>query len=257
MRFLASNKVLRVAGETAYTDLPAQPQGGALATVDLSHGDWTPAAAEELPAAAPRYSMATASPIRLEALLDVPTASSGPAASLKLSVPEAGTELQYSHMDTPQGASDCVHGADEQDPLTGYFLGSYGSNGSELLHLQRGVWQGRPAIIAHKVTGDEHVPAGQVSFRVHTDTAAVRPQYQVIMGSSSVLQGEGCSTVCRHSGETSWMDGELVVFGPGATQPFQELAGGAQLGFIWSGGFHRRFLILLTKLQFSALHCDA
>ena len=39
------------------------------------------------------------------------------------------------------------------DPLAGYFLGSYGSHGDELLYLQRGLWQGREAIIAHKVTG--------------------------------------------------------------------------------------------------------
>ena len=51
----------------------------------------------------------------------------------------------------------------DEDPLTGYFLGSYGSNGPELLHLQRGVWQGRPAVVAHKVTGGEHVSAGFVS----------------------------------------------------------------------------------------------
>ena len=198
--------------------------------------------------------MAAVAPARLEALLDVPTTSCGYASSFKLSVPgNAAVSLQYTRMDTPQHESDRSHAEQDEDPLTGYFLGSYGSNGSELLHLQRGVWQGRPAVIAHKVTGDEHVPAGQVSFRVHTDTAAVRPQYQAIMGSTSVLQGEGCATVCRDSGSTSWMGGELVVFGPGATEPFQELAGGAQLGFIWSGGFHRRFLILLTKLRFSAL----
>jgi hypothetical protein len=201
--------------------------------------------------------MAAVSPTRLEALLDIPTESSGHATSFMLSMPEASANLQYTRMDTPRGMSESMHEEANEDPLTGYFLGSYGSNGSELLHLQRGVWQGRPAIIAHKVTGDEHVPAGQVSFRVHTDTAAVRPQYQAIMGSSSVLQGEGCATVCRVSGETSWMDGELVVFGPGATQSFQDLAGGAQLGFIWSGGFHRRFLILLTKLRFSAMLDDA
>lgn len=238
-------------------ELPAQPLGGVLDTVDLGQSDWATASAEELPTIAPRFSMATVSPARLEALLDIPTTSSSHAASFSLSMPDAtAAKLQYTRMDTPQGEGESA-GHHGEDPLTGYFLGSYGSNGSELLQLQRGVWQGRPAIIAHKVTGDEHVPAGHVSFRVHTDTAEVRPQYQAIMGSTSVLQGEGCATVCRESGETSWMDGELVVFGPGATQPFQDLAGGAQLGFIWSGSFHRRFLILLTKLPFSALQGDA
>lgn len=52
-------------------------------------------------------------------------------------------QLTYRRMDTGAGG----------DPLAGYFLGSYGSHGDELLYLQRGLWQGREAIIAHKVTG--------------------------------------------------------------------------------------------------------
>ena len=39
------------------------------------------------------------------------------------------------------------------DPFTGYFLGSFGVHGPELLHLQRGLWDGEEAVIAHKVTG--------------------------------------------------------------------------------------------------------
>jgi hypothetical protein len=39
------------------------------------------------------------------------------------------------------------------DPYTGYFLGSFGVHGPELLHLQRGLWDGEEAVIAHKITG--------------------------------------------------------------------------------------------------------
>jgi hypothetical protein len=39
------------------------------------------------------------------------------------------------------------------DPYEGYFLGSFGVHGPELLHLQRGLWDGEEAVIAHKITG--------------------------------------------------------------------------------------------------------
>lgn len=48
------------------------------------------------------------------------------------------------------------HGSDPapaSDPFSGYYLGSFGSHGPELLLLQRGIWDGEDAVIAHKVTG--------------------------------------------------------------------------------------------------------
>jgi hypothetical protein len=52
-----------------------------------------------------------------------------------------------------------------QDPYGGYFLGSYGAHGPELLHLQRGFWDGEEAIVAHKITGA--APARCVSHPAH------------------------------------------------------------------------------------------
>jgi hypothetical protein len=43
--------------------------------------------------------------------------------------------------------------ASTTDQYSGYFLGSFGVHGPELLHLQRGLWDGEEAVIAHKVTG--------------------------------------------------------------------------------------------------------
>ena len=42
----------------------------------------------------------------------------------------------------------------EPDAFSGYFLGSFGAHGPEVLHLQRGIWDGEEAVIAHKVTGE-------------------------------------------------------------------------------------------------------
>ena len=39
------------------------------------------------------------------------------------------------------------------DAVTGYFLGSYGVHGPEVLHLQRAVVDGSEAVVAHKITG--------------------------------------------------------------------------------------------------------
>ena len=152
----------------SYMELPAQPdsqlQAGALDTVDLAQSECASIPGEEPRTAVPGASTAAAPPSRLTASLDVATTSSSDATSFSLSVPGAAAGLlQYTRMDIPQHDSDSANAQHDEDPLTGYFLGSYGSNGPELLHLQRGVWQGRPAVVAHKVTGGEHVSAGFVS----------------------------------------------------------------------------------------------
>lgn len=71
----------------------------------------------------------------------------------------AGPQLTYRRM-TSSSPADAG-----RDPLEGYFLGSYGSHGDELLHLQRGLWEGRDAIIAHKITGNPPHPSRPPSSR--------------------------------------------------------------------------------------------
>lgn len=53
------------------------------------------------------------------------------------------------------------------DLFTGYFMGSFGPHGPELLHLSRRTDKatGMDVVQALKITGDKHVPAGEVSFQ--------------------------------------------------------------------------------------------
>jgi hypothetical protein len=58
---------------------------------------------------------------------------------------------------------ESVLSATSSDPFSGYFMGSFGSHGPELLHLQRGLWDGEEAVIAHKVTGTAPSPRHAVN----------------------------------------------------------------------------------------------
>lgn len=59
---------------------------------------------------------------------------------------------------TPSGA--------RTDPLSGLFLGAFGMHGPELLQLSRGLdEEGEEMVFCTKITGDENVPAGSVSFK--------------------------------------------------------------------------------------------
>ena len=211
------------------------------------------------------------------------------------------------------------------DPLTGYFLGSFGKHGPEVLHLQRGLLDGEEALIAHKVTGarpgqlmtcyapilevmkpehrrsrtqsrtawsvlrrcqqqaellllpridayvttfsayrprvapdhsrtlagDPHVPASQVSFRAKIGPAHRQSTdgYPSQMDVAARFVGEGCVAE-EGFAKPTWCCGELLTFGPRRSEQFQRLTGNAGLGFVWNMVHSKRFLILLSRLDF-------
>ncbi|GFH09390.1 DUF3506 domain-containing protein, partial [Haematococcus lacustris] len=105
------------------------------------------------------------------------------------------------------------------DPFSGLFLGSFGPHGPELLQLQVG--------------------------RKHKLSA--RDVYPEELGAIARYKGEGKVAQKGYS-QPAWVDGELLVFGPGGSQ----LTGGAELGFVWIVPGERRYLILLSKLDLSS-----
>ncbi|KAL6762943.1 hypothetical protein V8C86DRAFT_514706 [Haematococcus lacustris] len=136
------------------------------------------------------------------------------------------------------------------DPFSGLFLGSFGPHGPELLQLQRGVWDGEEAVLATKLTGDVNVPAGVMSFRAKVGRKhklSARDVYPEELGAIARYKGEGKVAQKGYS-QPAWVDGELLVFGPGGSQ----LTGGAELGFVWIVPGERRYLILLSKLDLSS-----
>jgi hypothetical protein len=102
-------------------------------------------------------------------------------------------------------------------------------------------------------TGDEHVPAGHVSFRARarshptSDDPAVLfpPQMDVV----HCFQGQGCVAENGHAAP-QWCAGQLLAFGTKQSPQFQRVTGGAGLGFMWSMVHSKRFLILLTRAEF-------
>lgn len=55
----------------------------------------------------------------------------------------------------------------DTDTFTGFFIGSFGPHGPELLHLSRQTDKttGKDFLQVRKITGDKNVPAGEISFQ--------------------------------------------------------------------------------------------
>jgi hypothetical protein len=62
--------------------------------------------------------------------------------------------------------------------------------------------------------------------------------------------GEGCVAEDGFARPT-WCGGDLLTFGPKQSSRFQQLTGNAGLGFVWNMVHTKRFLILLSRLDFS------
>lgn len=138
------------------------------------------------------------------------------------------------------------------DPYSGLYLGTFGPHGPELLLLQRGVdEEGDECVTATKVTGDAHVPAGQVSFQAKVGRKArleARGVYPDQLGIVGRFKGRGRIANVGYK-EPQWTEGELVQFGAAAQR---DVTSGAELGFLWSINQKRgtqRFLILLNRVN--------
>lgn len=138
------------------------------------------------------------------------------------------------------------------DPFTGLYLGTFGPHGPELLRLERGRDEdGDECVTATKVTGDVHVPAGEVSFQAKVgrnrklDARGVYPEQ---LGIAARFKGRGRIADTGFK-DPQWTEGELVQFTSSARR---EVTSGAELGFMWSiahRGGTQRFLILLNRVN--------
>ncbi|KAJ9505609.1 hypothetical protein QJQ45_011236 [Haematococcus lacustris] len=216
-----------------------QPQGSAPLPTDpasSSHPSSTPSSATPRSASSSSSSSSTATATR--------KAASSAAAVADAELAASGSSLvRYSRVALGDRNS-------RTDPFSGLFLGSFGPHGPELLQLQRGVWDGEEAVLATKLTGDVNVPAGVMSFRAKVGRKhklSARDVYPEELGAIARYKGEGKVAQKGYS-QPAWVDGELLVFGPGGSQ----LTGGAELGFVWIVPGERRYLILLSKLDLSS-----
>lgn len=132
------------------------------------------------------------------------------------------------------------------DTFTGYFIGHFGIHGPELLHLtrQKDKLTEKEILIARKITGDENVPAGEISFRyavflftidgivfrvsIDRTNRSVPDAMHEELGVRAFYRGKG-RTAQQGFVNPEWVDGDLLVFDPNSP-----LGGGAELGMVWN-----------------------
>eukprot|EP00887_Chlorella_sp_A99_P003539 scaffold7.g3539.t1 len=141
------------------------------------------------------------------------------------------------------------------DVFSGIYTGAFGPHGPELLHIARARVEGEEWALGTKLTGDENVPAGEVSFR-----ARIGRQHRLPIGPSTSRSGypPELGVVARYQGQgrvaqmgfqrPTWVDGELLVFAAN-----NAVWGGAELGFAFHVDSGNRFLILFSRLYLEDL----
>eukprot|EP00210_Caulerpa_lentillifera_P003211 g3068.t1 len=137
---------------------------------------------------------------------------------------------------------------ESSDPFSGFYVGSFRPHGMELLHLSRHREEGtnREFVEARKVTGDANVPAGEVSFWAYIgreSRSSFVGRYPEELGIQSIYCGKG-KIARKGFTDPRWVDGELLCF-----EKWSSMAGGNDLGFVWSVPNARKFLILLYRVR--------
>lgn len=136
------------------------------------------------------------------------------------------------------------------DPFNGVYLASYGEHGPELLRLYRETIDGEEVVTAQKLTGDDNVPAGELTFKApvgrlnrldHRD--AYPPEFAV----TQRYKGEGQVAGPGFSNKR-WVPGELLVFSGNGM-----LTGTATMGFLWCIPGQRQFLVPLFRCDLDGL----
>jgi hypothetical protein len=143
------------------------------------------------------------------------------------------------------------------DPLSGLYVGHFGTCGREALLLRRGMWgdeamggpDGADYVTATKLTGDRAVPAGCPSFRARVSPSCRLPHadaYPPQLGVLARYPGQGLASLPGGRGP-QWVPGELLLL-DGGSGPERALCNGARLAFLWQVPDKRSFLIAFHSL---------
>ncbi|KAI3497430.1 hypothetical protein L1887_40028 [Cichorium endivia] len=145
-----------------------------------------------------------------------------------------------------------------EDPLNGLYVGGHGIYTSEIIQLKRkfGQWKEDgnmkefsnlefyEYVEAVNITGDMHVPAGQVAFRAKVGTKYQLPHRGIIPEEFGVIaryRGQGRLAEAGFQ-NPKWVDGELVILDG------KYINGGPVVGFVyWAPENH--FLMFFNQLR--------
>lgn len=164
-------------------------------------------------------------------------------ASSKLNSNVAGLEgeVSYRRLKLPSVTTDVFQGI---------YIGSFGPHGPEVIQVERNLIDGKEWVYGVKLTGDNNVPAGQVSFKAQVGRECKLSSsgvYPIEYGVQARYPGQG--RVAREGySSPKWVDGELL-----ALTKSNPITRGAELGFVFNVDSSKKFLLLFERIPFEFL----
>lgn len=164
-------------------------------------------------------------------------------ASSKVNTNVAGLEgeVSYRRLKVPKVTTDIFQGI---------YIGSFGPHGPEVIQVERNLIDGKEWVFGVKLTGDNNVPAGQVSFKAQVGKECKLSSsgvYPIEYGVQARYPGKG--RVAREGySSPKWVEGELL-----ALTKSNPITRGAELGFVFHVDSSKKFLLLFERIPFEFL----
>eukprot|EP00890_Picochlorum_soloecismus_P005066 jgi/Picsp_1/5560/NSC_02919-R1_protein executer chloroplastic-like len=164
-------------------------------------------------------------------------------ASSKLNSNVAGLEgeVSYRRLKIPTVTTDIFQGI---------YIGSFGPHGPEVIQVERNLIDGKEWVYGVKLTGDNNVPAGQVSFKAQVGRDSKLSSsgvYPIEYGIQARYPGKG--RVAREGySSPKWVEGEFL-----ALTKSNPITRGAELGFVFHVDSSKKFLLLFERIPFEFL----
>jgi hypothetical protein len=142
--------------------------------------------------------------------------------AMNLAEHEGRTEEAIKYREEAENARSCLPHLN----LEGLWIGKYGSQGYQMIN----VTYAGDTLIAYKVTGDENVPRGEISFKAdlaptktQKSTQSLAKDLEPIELSNKAARKWGTKKLSRYAGSgqvaesgfknSQWMDGQLIAIG--------------------------------------------
>lgn len=132
------------------------------------------------------------------------------------------------------------------DVFQGFYLGSFGPHGPEIIEIRRVQRDGQEWVEGIKITGDINVPAGEISFKARVgreNKLSPAGVYPIEYGVQARYPGQG--RVAREGySSPKWVDGELLTL-----TKSNSMTRGAEVGFVFNVDASKKFLLLFERID--------